>query len=157
MTDRQRRMSRQAGLTLIEVLITLSIIAVMASAVVLGGSAGRDRSAEAEAHRLALKLRAAADDALLSRRTYRFVWADDSYRFEAPDENGVYQPVSADPLGGVNSLSAGMHLESDFPRNFITIGPDGLGDDGRFLLAVGASGWVVEFDGLKASVSPKHR
>lgn len=153
MTDPHGRINPQAGLTLLEVLIVLSIIAVMASAVVMGASASRDRSAQAEAHRLAVKLRTAADDALLSQRTYRFVWTEDSYRFELPDNNGVYRAVATEQLAEVSNLSARLHLESDLPRNFINIRPDGLGDDARFVLSARADGWAVRFDGLKADVS----
>ena len=60
---------RQAGLTLIEVLVVLVIIAVMAGMTVLGlGSLGRGNQAEAEARRLADRLQLASDDVLVAER-----------------------------------------------------------------------------------------
>ena len=63
----------EAGMTLIEMLIVLAIIAVMAGAVSLGmGSVTRAPSVETEARRLATRLQAAADDAMLGDRTIAF-------------------------------------------------------------------------------------
>ena len=56
---------RERGFSIIEILIVLAIIGVAAGAVSLGiGSATRAPNVEAEARRLAVRLQAAADDAM---------------------------------------------------------------------------------------------
>ena len=63
----------QRGFTLVEMLIVLAIFAVAAGAVALSvGSVTRAPSVEAEARRLATRLQAAADDAMIGDRTIAF-------------------------------------------------------------------------------------
>jgi general secretion pathway protein H len=74
--------SSEAGLTLIEMLIVLAIIGVAAGATTLGiGAATRAPSVETEARRLATRLQAAGDDAMLGDRTIAFTVEKHGYGF----------------------------------------------------------------------------
>ena len=72
----------EAGLTLLEVLVALAIMGLMTGVAMLGlGMTDRGDRAEAEAMRLADRLRLASDDALLSSGVLALVWDDRGYRF----------------------------------------------------------------------------
>ena len=73
---------RQAGLTLIEMLVVLVIVAVMAGVAVLGlGSLDRGSRAEAEARRLADRLQLASDEVLVAGAPLAMLWDPGGYRF----------------------------------------------------------------------------
>ncbi len=86
--DTERRLRRQGGVTLVEVLLALAIVGLAASVVVLNAPAS-DRQVRREAERFAARLAAAQDEALLSGRPvgldpvaggYRFLrYADDEW------------------------------------------------------------------------------
>ena len=80
--DRRVRRDPQAGLTLIEMLVVLVIVAVMAGVAVLGlGALDRGARAEAEARRLADRLQLASDQVLVSGAPLAMVWDAGGYRF----------------------------------------------------------------------------
>lgn len=75
---------RQAGVTLVEVLVVLVLVGVMASAVGLGiGSLDRGRGAEREATLLAARLDRSAEYSLLSGQPTALDWSETGYRFRA--------------------------------------------------------------------------
>ena len=98
MTGRQR----EAGLSLVEVLVVLAIVGIMAGVTVLGlGALDRGASGEAEAMRLASRMRLAADEALVTSVPLALVWEEHGYRFLAWDPaggDGTWQ-VAFDGLG----------------------------------------------------------
>ncbi|UUX99334.1 prepilin-type N-terminal cleavage/methylation domain-containing protein [Sphingomonas sp. J315] len=107
-------------MTLIEMLIVLVIIGVAAGGVALGvGAATRAPSVETEARRLALRLQAAADDAMIGDRIIAFTVEKDGYGFAAVGRDGSMAPLS-DGLA-FHRLPGGIAVELDVPP----------GDDGR--------------------------
>ena len=81
--------AREAGLSLVEMLVVLAIIGVLAGSTVLGiGAASRSSSIEAEARQLASRLQLAADEAMISGRSIAFVWDDAEYGFLLWDGEG---------------------------------------------------------------------
>ena len=75
--------ARDAGVTLVEVLVVLVLIGVMAGAVGLSlGPVDRGDTLEREVTLLAARLNRAADETLLTGDAVAFVWDAGGYRFE---------------------------------------------------------------------------
>ena len=75
--------ARDAGVTLVEVLVVLVLIGVMAGAVGLSlGPIDRGDTLRREATLLTARLNRAADEALLTGDAMAFLWNADGYRFE---------------------------------------------------------------------------
>ncbi len=158
MADRHRHMRNfrarphEAGLTLVEMLVVLAIIAVGAGAVSLGiGSVTRAPSVEAEARQLATRLQAAADDAMLGDRMVAFTVEEDGYGFTAYTPQGLAEPISRQldfhrlPGGMVMTLSATPP---------ILLGTEGGGRPLTATIESGGQRWIVAYDGMTATAIP---
>ena len=140
--------SREAGLTLVEMLIVLAIMAVMAGAVALSIGTGGGRTTEAEARRLASRLELAGDEAMVTGRTIGFAWDRNSYRF-VEWKAGRWQDESA-PALEPHGLPAGLAIEGE-GKGPIVVGADGGGNPIALRLASDkGSNWTVAFDGVRA-------
>ncbi|HEX8302626.1 prepilin-type N-terminal cleavage/methylation domain-containing protein [Sphingomonas sp.] len=137
------------GFTLIEILIVLVILGVAAGAVTLGiGSVTRAPSVETEARRLASRLQAAADEAMLGDRLIAFTAEKHGYGFATLTPGGAQTPRTDDALG-FHRLPSGMVVTLSV-RPPVVLGVDGAG---RLMSATVESGeqrWLVTFDGLTA-------
>ncbi|WP_066720906.1 prepilin-type N-terminal cleavage/methylation domain-containing protein [Sphingomonas pituitosa] len=143
----------QAGMTLIEMLIVLVIIGIAASAVTLGiGAATRKPSVESEARRLASRLQAAADDAMLGDRLVAFTAEPHGYGFARIGANGR---MSAQTDGALapHTLPGGITLTLDV-RPPVVLGVDGSGKPIAATVDNGSQRWVVRYDGMTASAAP---
>jgi general secretion pathway protein H len=144
------RRAGEAGMTLIEMLIVLAIIAVSAGAVTLGiGSATRAPSVEAEARGLATRLQAAADDAMLGDRMVAFTAERSGYGFTAYGENGPV-PLAEGALA-FHKLPGGMILSLD-AKPPVLLG-DGNGKPMTATIASGGQRWRVFYDGMTATAA----
>lgn len=152
------RRDRQAGLTLVEVLVVLSILGVMAGVTAMS-LAGADRSAEAgiEAERLASRLRLAADDALVTGRSVIFRWDREGYAFFTPagaGEDPVAHPAAL--LGARHEMPGRLELRVEGAAEALSISPGASGEAARFEIRApdgdGNGGWQVAFDGFAPSV-----
>lgn len=142
----------EAGLTLIEMMIVLAIIAIAAGSVVLGiGMATRGASAESEARRLATRLQAAADDAMLGDRLLVFTADKKGYGFASWDGKG-WAPRTDEALG-YHRLPTGMTLILDAPPP-IELGLEGAGRPLNAVVELGDGRWTVRWDGLTAQATP---
>lgn len=140
----------EAGLTLIEMLIVLSIIAISAGAIALGiGATTRQPTLESEARALAALIQTGADDAMLGDRLVALTVDEHGYGFASWDGRGWVAK------GGYHDIPSGMVVTFD-ARPPIMLGADGSGqpmiatitpDEGR-------SGWRVRYDGLTAVAEP---
>jgi general secretion pathway protein H len=146
--------SRSAGFTLIEVLATLGIVALMASAVLLM-SPGADSRLRGALEKMAARIDLAGDQSVLMNRQLAFVATHDGYHFERLDEDGWrrletmpalgFQPwpgdeaPSFDNAGPSDADQSATHRLSRF---------DPLGGATPMLLRFGSSadGWRVEID-----------
>lgn len=143
----------EAGLTLVEMLVVLAIIAVMAGAVAIGvGSITRAPSAEAEARRLAARLQAAADDGMLGDRMIAFTAAKNGYGFATIGSDGTLVAQTSDAFG-FHRLPAGMVVTLDI-RPPVILGVDGGGRPLNALIESGDQRWRVTYDGLTATAAP---
>jgi general secretion pathway protein H len=142
----------QAGMTLIEMLIVLSVIAVAAGAVTIGiGAATRAPSVESEARRLAERLQSAADDAMLGDALVAFTAEKSGYGFARYDGKG-WQPIGGEALG-FHALPGGMVMRLSI-RPPVVLGPEGSGKPLTATIATRGQQWTVGYDGLTARVVP---
>jgi Tfp pilus assembly protein FimT len=135
------------GISLVEVLIVLAIIAAVVSMAVLStGSADRSGRAGLEAQQFAARLSLAADKALTSGQPVLLTWSEDRYVFEA------YSAAHADRLSGQaeRTLPRALQLTGTVARPFV-IGPDQSGA-ARWKMSDGRQSAVIVFDGLTAQV-----
>lgn len=145
--------SRSAGFTLIEVLATLGIVALVASTVLLM-SPGADSRLRASLERMAARIDLAGDQSVLMNRQLAFVATRDGYHFERLDENGWrrletipalgFQPW---PGGDAPACDAGpFDAAEGAVRRLSRFDP--LGGASPMLLRFGAGddGWRVEID-----------
>ncbi|WP_033921350.1 prepilin-type N-terminal cleavage/methylation domain-containing protein [Sphingomonas sp. 37zxx] len=147
------RRAGEVGMTLIEMLIVLAIIAVAAGSVTLGiGAATRSPSAESEARRLAQRLQAAADDAMLGDTMVAFTALKSGYGFARFGAGGEMLPFEGDALG-FHQLPGGMTMTLSL-RPPVVLGPDGAGKPMTATVEAGSQRWVVLYDGLTANVMP---
>jgi len=100
----------ERGLTLVELLVGLAIAGLAAAAVLLALPPGRE-SLPAEAERLAAKLRAAADLAVISGRMIGVEVTARGYRFYRREAQG-WEPLAVDPAleAGAWSTAVTAHL-----------------------------------------------
>nr|WP_294265506.1 prepilin-type N-terminal cleavage/methylation domain-containing protein [uncultured Sphingomonas sp.] len=143
---------QEAGMTLIEMLIVLSIIAVAAGAVTLGiGAATRAPSVGSEAQRLADRLQAAADDAMLGDSLVAFTAEKSGYGF-ARFDGKTWQPLASEALG-FHALPGGMTMRLS-ARPPVVLGPEGSGKPLTAIIAERGQSASVAYDGLTARVVP---
>lgn len=138
-------------MTLIEMLIVLVIIGIAAGGVALGiGTANRAPSVETEARRLALRLQAAADDAMLGDRVIAFTAQEHGYGFAAVKRDGTMAPLT-DALAP-HTLPGGIVVTIDAAPPVI-LGVDGGGKPLTATIANGEQRWIVRYDGLTATAT----
>ncbi|WP_213982717.1 prepilin-type N-terminal cleavage/methylation domain-containing protein [Sphingomonas sp. dw_22] len=144
------RRPSEDGLTLIEMLIVLAIIGVAAGATTLGiGAVTRAPSVETEARRLATRLQAAADDAMLGDRTVAFTVEKHGYGFATIGADGK-TVARTDDAFGFHRLPGGMTmtLHAQPP---VVLGVDGSGKPMSATIASGSQRWLVAYDGMTAT------
>lgn len=146
-----------AGLTLIEVLVALAIVGVMTGVTVLSlDMLDRGGRAEAEAMRLADRLRLASDQALLSGGVLALAWNARGYRFLRWDAGAdAWQESPLPLLGAPHRLPSALRLErpgseGDPP---VLISFDPPQPPVRLHVSGNEDRWAVTFDGLDAVVA----
>lgn len=150
---RRAAIDREAGFTLLEMMIVLVVIAVMAGAVTLGiGSVTRAPSVETEARRLATRLQAAADDAMLGDRVIAFTAEKHGYGFATIGQDGKLIARTDDALA-FHQLPGGMVVTLNV-RPPVILGVDGAGRPMSAVVESGRQRWLVTYDGLTARALP---
>ncbi len=94
------RLHARAGFTLLELLLVMTIIAILAGVVVVGfGNVGEGRRVRAEAERLALAIEMGRSEALRRNAMWGLSVSDNSYDFKEYDHsNGQWQSVEWRPF-----------------------------------------------------------
>lgn len=146
---------RDAGMTLLEVLVVLAIVGITTGATVLGlGSLGGGARSEAEAMRLADRLQIAADEALATSAPLALVWSEGSYEFTAWDPvRGGWYSSRRKELSPRHELPEPLRLEKVGAREEdpILIGPDLPQPPAELWITGEGPGWRVDFDGIQTS------
>ncbi|MBC7477932.1 MAG: prepilin-type N-terminal cleavage/methylation domain-containing protein [Pseudorhodobacter sp.] len=139
---------RDAGLTLIEMLVVLSIISIASGVLILrfaGPSAADPRT---EAGRLADTLSQAAENALYSGNPSALIWSAAGYRIETYKPGLGWQAVTP-----AAALGAGLSMRRyDGQDRPLMIAPGGVALPAHFLLTSADGAWGVDFNGLSAYV-----
>lgn len=89
---------RDTGFTLVEMMVTLAVIGLLASAVMLAAP-GADTRLHSEIDRLAARLKLASDQSVLMNRQIALVAAPEGYHFERREEDGWIRMDTPAPLG----------------------------------------------------------
>jgi general secretion pathway protein H len=139
---------REAGMTLVEMLVVLAIVGITAGAAALSiGSATRAPNIESEARRLADRLQLAADDVMVSDRPLAFIWNEKGYAFVGWSGSGATEGEALDS----HSLPAGMTIEPKTSSRPVPLGIDGMGMPVAVRLRSDTESWIVAYDGLNAT------
>ena len=147
---------RQGGFTLVEMLVVLTLMAILAGAVVLGlGSGGQGLAAEAEARRLADHLRLAADEIMVTDRALALDWDAEGYAFVSRDPaSGRWIADDQPALGQRHDLPRGMALDGPGDRLY-PIAFDTPAPPLELVIGSTSSRWRVTWDGVSATVAPR--
>ena len=142
----------RVGMTLVEVLVTLAIVAVMASMVVLGiGGSDRGLTVQTEANRLAERIGLAADEAMVTRRPLALAWDSLGYQFVTRGAGGSWVPDTHELLGTRRDLPRGLTLTAAAPALIDLTDASLVAFDMSVTDAKRSS--TVAFDGLNATTS----
>ena len=145
----------QDGMTLIEMLIVLAIIAVTASIAVLSIGGGSGRAGQAEARRLENRLQLAADRSMLDDEAIALVARADGYRFvqwDADKRQWLPSPVAL--LAEPHALPRGITLQASDPSGLLPLGADAGGQAFELTIEADGRSWVIGFDGVTATTGP---
>jgi len=101
---------RQAGFTLIEILVVLVIIGITVAMVSINLMPDDKRVLTTEAQKLALLFEQARDEAIISGKEIAWSVEGDKTRFWHKDDKGKWTPVSGDELFRERDLAPGVKL-----------------------------------------------
>ncbi len=104
-------MRQPRGVTLIEVLVVLVIVAILAGLVVGGLRYDPGRAVEAEAWRLARLAERLGREADLTGRALALRWEAGGYRFQQRGEDGAWTDLPADGVFDPRRFAAGFRLD----------------------------------------------
>ncbi|GAB4531368.1 MAG: hypothetical protein Kow00133_19990 [Amphiplicatus sp.] len=155
------RRKTQNGLTLLELLVVLAILALATSVVVLNAAPAAG-GARAEAERFAARLDAAMDASLATGAPLRLAATSAGYRFERYAEGGWTAQEGEGPTGpralpreialAIETQDAAFANaapdeagETETPR-YLTLDPAGVGDAFAVVFSDGEQSWRVEID-----------
>lgn len=142
-----------AGFTLVEVMATLAIVALVASSVLLM-SPGADSRLRSSLERLAARMDLASDQAILMNRQVAIVATNEGYHFERLDEDGWrrietiaglgFQPWPSSGAPDIENSEASDSETSN--RRLARFDPLGGATPMRLSFGDGDNGWCVEID-----------
>lgn len=151
----------QRGMTLVEVLVVLAIVAVMASLTVLAIGSGEGMTSQAEANRLQSRLQLAADRTMIDSEAIAFAPQANSYGFVRWDASKSALPAA---LGERHQLPDGMTLKvvtqqaentpAQNGQRLLLLGADTSGEGFEIILSSRERNWTISFDGMTARTRP---
>lgn len=152
--DERGARRNEAGMTLVELLVVLAIIAIVASASVLSFGVGAGMSAQAEARRLEARMQLAADESMLDDRAIGLSIGPAGYTFvERDDSTDPWRRLRSGALSDDHHMATGVTVVSGDGRSIVPLGLAGSIEDISVRVA-GKQAWIVSFDGLTARARP---
>tara|TARA_R110002096_G_scaffold122961_5_gene266219 strand:+ start:476 stop:970 length:495 start_codon:yes stop_codon:yes gene_type:complete len=150
-----RNLSKESGFSLLEVLIAVSIMALMATTIALAASPERD-PLRREAERLVVRLHEAEQEAVISGQPVGLTLTDGGYAF-TNYVDGEWRPLRNHPTLQPRGFAQEMTLRSDtialawhpdgvvvYPAVFFD--PAGLNNPFRILLEEGGQSYAILLD-----------
>jgi general secretion pathway protein H len=105
---------RQLGFTLIEVAVVMLIIVIILGMVTVNLGPDRDTAVRDEAHRLALLLKTAQQEAILQGKIYAVTVEREGYHFLTLDENRKFRPIGHDGMFRARTMPPDIIVSSVF-------------------------------------------
>lgn len=143
-----RRLPRDAGVTLVEAMVALMIVGLMAGAVVLLAPGPGQKTRQA-AEQLAARMTLASEESVIANRPLALVVTHEGYGFERLEPNGWFPAEHGSPLGfraWPSDVEARVEAGDEAPRiaRF-----DALGGSTPAQVIVSGAGarWRVSLDG----------
>ena len=130
-SDRRRR---EAGFTLTELMVVLTIIGLLATVVVLSMTDGRPSGAQ-EAERFAARLVRARDEALMTNQTVEVAVSPRGYAFRVSGPRG-WTPLEEGPFREVG-WSPDTHLSATDAVDRVVFDPAGVATPADYVIARG--------------------
>lgn len=145
------RLPRDAGVTLVEALTALMIVAMMAGAVILLAP-GPDRKTRDEAERLAARIVMASEESIVVNRTLALVVTHEGYGFERLEENGWAPAEPRSPLGfrawpGELDVRVDQRLGDEDDPRIARFDAMGVATPASLVLSGAGARWRVVIDG----------
>ncbi len=142
-----RRCTAQAGFTLVELLIVLFLIGIATTAVMLA-SGGAGRAGASEAERLAARMAAARDAAVIEGRSHAIWVRASGYGFERREADGWHastEPALAPaiwPRGTQAAIAPGQTQRIIFTPSGLPANPAAI----RIVTPAQGTSWTVQID-----------
>lgn len=139
------------GMTLVEILVVLAIIAITASVSVLALGGDSNLRGLAEAKRIEARLQLAADQTMIDGMPRALSITPEEYRFLQFDlSTGRWSPIDDRVLAETFDIPEDMHLRSDDGQSIYPLGADGSGQPFVLNLDWEERSWTIAFDGVTA-------
>ena len=155
MRDLRSGDSNDSGMTLVEMLIVLTIIAVTTSISVLAIGSDDGLRGRAEAKRLEARLQLAADQVMIGDRSMAIAIAPQQYAFmERNPQTGAWIATDDPVLGESFTLPNDMTLSTAGTQPVLPLDAGGAGRPFSLLLQDDGRSWIVTYDGVTARLAP---
>lgn len=142
------------GMTLVEILVVLAIIAITASVSVLALGGDSNLRGIAEAKRIEARLQLAADQTMIDGRPRAISITPEGYRFLQFDPaTGRWNPLDDRVLAEPFHIPADMRLRSGDSQSIYPLGADGSGKPFLLNLDWEERSWTIAFDGVTARMT----
>lgn len=143
----------QRGMTLVEMLVVLAIIAITASVSVLALGSDSNLRGRAEAKRIEAHLQLAADQTMIGDTLLAISVEPEGYRFlEFDPAVGDWRPLVDPALADPFELPRDMKLTADGSQTIFPLGADGAGQPFALNLEWKENSWKIAFDGMTARI-----
>lgn len=139
------------GMTLVEILVVLAIIAITASVSVLALGGDSNLRGLAEAKRIEARLQLAADQTMIDGMPRAMSIGSGEYQFLQMDPaTGQWTPLDDRMLTEPFDIPEDMSLRTDDGQSLYPLGADGSGQPFVLNLDWNERSWIIAFDGVTA-------